>query len=102
MTTTADLIYQNVQTMPEALAKQVLDFSEYLQTKWQPSFQTGKSNSLQTLLETGIRTSKDLSHHQRIDPAIFLAEIAAIHGELSHLPPLTNEILEMAKTEGRA
>lgn len=44
---------------------------------------------------------KDLSHHQRLDPAIFLAEIEAIHQKLSHLPPITDEILEMAKVEGR-
>lgn len=45
--------------------------------------------------------SKDLPLQQRVDPDVFLAEINAIHKQLSHLPPLTDEILEMAKTEGR-
>ncbi len=45
--------------------------------------------------------SKDLPLQQRAEPDVFLAEINAIHKQLSHLPPLTDEILEMAKTEGR-
>ncbi|RKZ43200.1 MAG: hypothetical protein DRR16_28105 [Candidatus Parabeggiatoa sp. nov. 3] len=45
--------------------------------------------------------SKALPHQQRLDPDVFLAELNAIHKQLAHLPPLTDEILEMAKTEGR-
>ncbi len=37
---TADLIYQNAKELPEHLAQEVLDFSEYLKMKWQ------KTNSL--------------------------------------------------------
>jgi len=32
--TIADTIYQNVQTMPNYLAQEVLDFTEYLKIKW--------------------------------------------------------------------
>jgi len=32
--TIADTIYQNVQTMPNHLAQEVLDFTEYLKIKW--------------------------------------------------------------------
>jgi len=42
---------------------------------------------------------KALSYHQRINPQAFLAEIEDIHKTLSHLPLLTDEILEMAKME---
>ena len=46
-------------------------------------------------------TTKSVSSHQRVDPDKFLARIEAIHKQMSHLPPLTDEILEMAKKEGR-
>jgi hypothetical protein len=62
--------------MPEALAKEVLDFSESLKIKWQSSkaalelndslkksFETGKSNSLRTFLKEcpiGARTSTEI------------------------------------------
>ena len=62
----ADLIYQQVQTMPEALAQEVLDFVESLKIKWTNSKTTlteTQSSSLRDLLEQcpfGSRTSQEI------------------------------------------
>lgn len=44
--TIAEMIYQKVQMMPNHLAQEILDFTEYLQIKWeaQSSIQTQSTN----------------------------------------------------------
>jgi hypothetical protein len=65
--TIADMIYQQVQTMPDALAQEVLDFAEYLKFKWKNASKTTSTetepNSLRDLLEQcpfGSRTSQEI------------------------------------------
>lgn len=64
--TIADMIYQQVQTMPNDLAQEVLDFTEYLKKKSEAQQTTPtqtQSTSLFKLLEqcpTGSRTSEDI------------------------------------------
>lgn len=63
--TTADMVYQQVQTMPERLAQEVLEFAEYLAFKRQSKTTPSKTapNSLLKLLEecpVGTRTSEDI------------------------------------------
>jgi len=64
--TVADMIYQEVQTMPEVLAQEVLDFAEYIKIKWKNSKTTpteSEASSLRELLEQcpfGSRTSQEI------------------------------------------
>jgi hypothetical protein len=82
-----------------------IDYADWL--KIEPLFD--KSNhaqkttaNLNRFVNVTPSSNEPFPKHQRINPQAFLAEIEEIHKKLSHLPLLTDEILEMAKMEGRA
>jgi len=65
--TVADMIYQHVQTMPEAFAQEVLDFVQELKITWKNSSKTtpteSEPSSLRYLLDQcplGSRTSQEI------------------------------------------